>query len=411
LSATPNTPPLPVAAEVASARAAAGRERHAALDGLRGIAATAVLVHHCTEASVPAVAAAEGEGGVEPSGWAWWALHSPLHLALSGPEAVYIFFVLSGLVLAAPLAGRSVVWPRWWAARLARLYVPAWASLVLAAALLALLPRTVVPGRSPWLNGGASHSTLRDFAVDGTLLSGVVNGPLWSLRYEVLFSLLLPLYLCAFLGRGRVPLKLVAITASIVFGAMGGPLHVAVYRTALFLPMFAVGTMIGAYQADMTAWIAGRSRWQGAGLLAVATLALSARGWLPPAVAFREVVAVAGAALLVMLFMAHPGTRRAAERPTVQWLGRVSFSLYLVHVPILLAVVEVLPWPTPGLVHAVVIPVSLLTAAVFWRFVERPAWRLSKAIGSPRSRPVDSARDGRRVGVTPATPSTSIAPR
>ena len=145
----------------------------------------------------------------------------PLHLALFGPEPVFIFFVLSGLVLVLPLLDRrDVDWTGFWLARLVRLYLPASASFVLAAALFSLVPPTSLPGRSSWLNGLGQAPTGPRYGVDATLLSGVVNGPLWSLRYEVLFSLLVPVYLLLFVKVHRpVATKLALIAGVLMLGA------------------------------------------------------------------------------------------------------------------------------------------------------------------------------------------------
>jgi peptidoglycan/LPS O-acetylase OafA/YrhL len=65
----------------------------------------------------------------------------------------------------------------------------------------------------------------------------------------------------------------------------------------------------------------------------------------------------------------------------VQWLGRISFSLYLTHDPIVVAVNTLLPigmaWWTP----VIAIPLALVVAVLFFRFVEAPAHRLAKQVG------------------------------
>jgi peptidoglycan/LPS O-acetylase OafA/YrhL len=51
--------------------------------------------------------------------------YTPLHLVWAGPEAVLVFFVLSGLVLSAATQGRSDFrWSAYYPSRLMRLYLP-----------------------------------------------------------------------------------------------------------------------------------------------------------------------------------------------------------------------------------------------------------------------------------------------
>jgi peptidoglycan/LPS O-acetylase OafA/YrhL len=64
-----------------------------------------------------------------------------------------------------------------------------------------------------------------------------------------------------------------------------------------------------------------------------------------------------------------------------QWLGKVSFSLYLTHLPILVALVYLFGDQNWGLVAAVGIPVSVAVAWLFNRFVEAPSHRLAKRVG------------------------------
>lgn len=95
-----------------------------ALDGLRGVAAVTVLVHHSLLV-IPAVASDRASAA--------WIVRSPLHLFWAGNEAVYVFFILSGLVLTLPAVRRGRMrWKPYYPSRLLRLYIPVVASVVLA---------------------------------------------------------------------------------------------------------------------------------------------------------------------------------------------------------------------------------------------------------------------------------------
>ena len=69
---------------------------------------------------------------------------------------------------------------------------------------------------------------------------------------------------------------------------------------------------------------------------------------------------------------------------TISWIGNASYSLFLVHFPVLVIVATVwtrMDWTTPagavvGLVLAFAL--SLLTAGLFHRWIERPAGRLGR---------------------------------
>jgi peptidoglycan/LPS O-acetylase OafA/YrhL len=69
----------------------------------------------------------------------------------------------------------------------------------------------------------------------------------------------------------------------------------------------------------------------------------------------------------------------ALERPWAQWLGRVSYSLYLSHWLVLKA--GVMAWGPLGVLA--VLPAVLPMAWLVWRLVEYPSIRLSRIAGAP----------------------------
>ncbi len=99
--------------------------RFSSLDGLRGIAAVVVMIHHSMMV-LPSLAAPHFTNiHVEPAlSWSWFAAHTPLHWFWAGREAVWVFFVLSGFVLTRWLMRTSrQSWLAYYSSRLIRLYV------------------------------------------------------------------------------------------------------------------------------------------------------------------------------------------------------------------------------------------------------------------------------------------------
>src|SRR5690606_26510704 len=111
----------------------------------------------------------------------------------AGTEAVLVFFVLSGLVVALPAMRAGFSWRRFFGSRFVRLYLPVWASLALATALIAWIPRLAgdaTPGS--WLLEGNARATPPALLLSEASLfraSYDVNNVLWSLRWEIVFSL------------------------------------------------------------------------------------------------------------------------------------------------------------------------------------------------------------------------------
>jgi peptidoglycan/LPS O-acetylase OafA/YrhL len=359
--------------------------RYRSLDGLRGAAALVVVVHHCLLTSV--VLAATYRGGTT-TGWGLTEIltRTPLHLLWDGTGAVLVFFVLSGFVLT--LAFTKPAPPRWanyYARRFPRLYLPVWAALAVAVGLALLVPRLVATDQSWWINAHAAHPTLSMAAKDATLVTNpsLLDSPLWSLRWEVAFSALLPLYIWfAVKWRGFATVKIVAALVIIGVGSETG------HASLLYLPVFALGAVLAAERtrvAALTALCSTRA-WVAVSLAAVALMTVdSMMGSLPEWT--TRPLRSAGAALIVVIFLGWRPVSTFASRRWLQWLGGISFSLYLVHEPIVVTAARLLPGRSPFLILLLVLPVSLLLAAIFHRLVEVPSLQISRWLGKAEERP------------------------
>jgi peptidoglycan/LPS O-acetylase OafA/YrhL len=363
--------------------------RFRSLDGLRGVAALIVVFHHCLLA-LPAAANLTAIPAVGTP--IWWLEFTPLKLLTAGNEAVLIFFVLSGFVLALPvLRSRSYDWVGYYFRRTLRLYLPVVASIAFAAVLIYAHPQRSGNGSS-WVDTYSVKSPdwglfLR--ALDIFEPANAVNNPLWTLRWEMIFSLSLPLFVFgAVLVRKRwVPVLLGAI----VLVTLGTLKDVSFL---LYLPVFFCGAVLAVNADRLLEWstrIRGRRgvsfAWLGL-LLGGATL-LIAHWLLQPfllhAVVLDEVLlalSFVGASVIVAVAFLWRPFEAALTIAPIRWLGRVSFSLYLVHVPIILAAANIFGRGHWLMTIAVAIPVSLVVAELFARFVEQPAHRLSKRVGS-----------------------------
>ena len=384
-----------------------GHTRVTQLDGLRGIAALVVVACHLLSVlpGIGKVVSDDRTAPLSPAGG--WAVFSPLHILWNGTPAVHVFFVLSGFVLILPFtkAGPGRGWAPYYAKRLLRLYVPAWASLALAVALIVLIPRTESPLQSIWADMFVVDPTLGRVAKDSLLLLGAstVNTPLWTLRWEIAFSLLLPLYVFVALRWRRFwHLKLGIVLA---LAATGAVLNA---DWLIYLPIFAIGAILGVERdriRDLT------RRWPrliwlpvtAAGLL-LANAEWISRGQPVPAV---EALITAGSTLLVLVFLLTSPAKKLGDTAAAQWLGKISFSLYLVHLPVILACVTLLRSVSLPLALAVAAVASFGAAELFYRFVEQPAHRVSIAAGRAVER--RAGRKDRRDGV-PAAGAPAVCP-
>lgn len=353
-----------------------------------------VVVHHVLLVSPP-LAAAYRPDPVDASGIAWWLTRTPLHLFWAGGEAVSVFFVLSGYVLW--LQMRSADWRRWlvyYPARLVRLYVPVIAAVALAAILILLVARHGAGSFSWWVNWHAHAVTLGDVIFNATLANtGAMNSPLWSLKFEVIFSVLLPVY-------GWMVRQRVVPGWAIVLGLLGvTTLGRAVGQEFLaYLPVFGFGVLIAEHQGACRRWAeqqSGRS-W---GAYTVLSLGLLSFAWTPSTIGVPVMVvpSVVGSWILVLLFIYSPAVSRVGDLRGVQFLGRISFSLYLVHEPIVVTMAFVLSDVPVALVGATAIPLALAVAMVFYRLVEAPSIGAARLVGDLTRKRLESPLLGVRA--------------
>ncbi|ROS63801.1 peptidoglycan/LPS O-acetylase OafA/YrhL [Curtobacterium sp. PhB172] len=345
--------------------------RIGSLDGLRGVAAAVVLIHHGLLV-VPSLS--DGNNGLPVPSSRAWLVDSPLHLFWAGGEAVFVFFVLSGFVLTLPSLRRAQDWFAYYPSRLLRLYVPVVASVALALVLFLLVPRTADPGASGWLLRHVEPLTAGGLLGDVTLWSPTrLNSPLWSLTWEVAFSLLLPVFVLLAKATSRV--WWLTAVAALLLSAHGRQVH---EDWLMYLPMFLLGSALAA------GWerIPEIRRGPGWVLAALAVLGITFEWWVPRSMVGLHVpiVVLASAGLIVLLCGKWLPAERVMLGPVPRALGRLSFSLYLVHEPITVSVALLLPTSVPWLTPIIAIPVAVVVAGLFARLVELPAHRLAKRV-------------------------------
>ncbi len=367
------------------------------LDALRGLGALAVVGEHLTTWAIP------------------WLRPTAINLGIYG---VLVFFLVSGYIIPHSLERHGDV-RTFWIGRVFRLYPLYLAAIVLT---LALSPWIAVRAEVPRdASAVAAHATM---LLDAVGSAGVLN-TMWTLSYEMVFYLLAAALFVLGVrdGRGVLPV-LLAVAAAVTGLAWASPPMSGAWLSWLSLAVFAAGlACVLAGRAVRGASVAlgvmalallllsSRVPWFGAAIVAVmfagtaihrwergqgrlwpvgvaAALvaatpvwALSAGWWWvrPPVWILTVVLAAAtfGAA------MALRGRRLPAA---LTRLGVVSYSLYLVHLPLLLVFMAVLGemrWAPAGaqlgvgvLVLALLLPLSWLSH----RFLELPGQRLGRRL-------------------------------
>ena len=371
---------------------AAPREKNTRADGLRGVAALNVVLTHFVAAFLPALLHGNYPGifpaATTGSAWLQWLGSPPVTLFYNGHFPVLVFFVLSGYVLTLPIRdgsedGRRVLQQRLWG-RYLRLNLPIAGAIAVSYACYRLgwyshVAAAQVSG-SGWLAAllpqGIRAADAATDALYGSILygNGALIPPLWTLKIEFLGSLYLMLF---YIARPARSLALPVLLVFVMLYLLHGP--DAIYFHAIFcgsfigrierrhlLPLFAIGLYFGAFQYE-------------SGLYRL----------LPDPVAFGQTLFDAkslyntiGAILVTSAVINGWGGRFFDSRP-IQALGRVSFSLYLIHFVVLCSLasfvyLHLAPGRLALLTNLILyLAASLVAAALFHKCVDKPAIRLS----------------------------------
>lgn len=295
------------------------------MDAMRALAAFAVVLTHARDFLM-----------ADYSGAKLWA---PFYFITGiGHQAVIVFFVLSGFWIGRTTLNnleRPCFWKNYLVARLSRLLIVLVPALVLGGALDVLGVSIL---RLPFYFADTTHSlsplspdalTPLTFLGNLAFLQTIVvpclgsNGPLWSLAYEFWFYLWFPAMVSAWRGK---PTWFLCSFVVVVFA----PQLAAYYAIWLMgVAVHLIESRVGRLRA-----IAGRCptlALVGSLALLLATLVISrAVPGLP-----GDILLGLGFATLLTIMLNAPQSTGKAPRPLVFYGGKVSYSLYAVHFPIL----------------------------------------------------------------------------
>ncbi|MFE2515644.1 acyltransferase family protein [Streptomyces mirabilis] len=347
-----------------------GRGQVLGLDGLRGLAALYVLLFHCWLLTMP--------GFPENSGPAWlgWLMYGRL--------AVVFFLVLSGFSLAISPARNG--WhlggvSRFLRRRAWRILPPYWAALALSLAVAWF----VVPASHFGPPTGTSI-LVYGFVVQDVFTAPTPNGAFWSIGVEAELYLVFPLLLLVRRRLGAVVLVASVTLLVIARGLLApnaSPVEGVNWLTPNLAPVFVAG-LVGAGIVVAPEKIR-RLPWHWLAALAalpvVALVAVKGSVWTVNHYFWIDLaVAPAMTMMIAAVATGRPAAlmRLLATRP-MRGLGDFSYSLYLVHLPIVMIVCrKVAPhFVSPGLpafwfTLTLALPASVLGAWLFAKLFELP---------------------------------------
>jgi peptidoglycan/LPS O-acetylase OafA/YrhL len=286
-------------------------------------------------------------------------------LGLSGKYGylgVDIFFVISGFVIPWSLYRTRYSfrdYPRFLLKRNVRLYPPYLASIAISilATNFIIVPLFKIP-----------HMTVtgRDLLLHFTYLNDIfkvkwVNVVYWTLAIEFQWYLLVGLVMPLLASRNRWARFLTPTAMVLSYWAIPHDRLVFYY-----LPVFLIGVFVFQFRAEII------SRYEMFGFIAVMVMAMARNtGYLAPLVGVPT-------GMLIAFSTFH------SQR--MDRLGDVSYSLYLIHLPIGVSLIGMMSHWIPysswflGLLDAIGLAACVWAAWIMYQFIEKPSQEWSSAI-------------------------------
>lgn len=336
-------------------------KRILALDALRGFAAWVVVLHHFRLAYTP-----------DPP--RWFAL--PL---FAGFPSVILFFVLSGYVLGLPIwRGSHPSYGKYIIRRFFRIYVPYAVSIAIAVAVGSRLLFAQLP-LSPWFysiwhTSFTPEIVAKQFFTIST--NSVISTAVWSLRYEMEISIIFPLicWLIPRIGLWGAPIVWIITfeAGQLLLRIHGHPYLAEAAHTVQYIAEFAFGALL-SWKRDQILSLYGRTPLAVKTVLLVLTIVGYYSGLKP--------IFLPLSACAVIIFAQHSCIRRLLQQPFAEYLGRISYSLYLVHGTVLFSTLIMLYGRLPfTAVFVIYIVLSFTAAHLFCVLIEEPSLRLGKRL-------------------------------
>ncbi len=337
------------------------------LDSVRGIAALMVVVSHCYGEHLSQLVI----------GLHLW----PLQIFWNGADAVSMFFILSGYVLALQINRKGTTYSGFVVRRFFRIW-PTFALVIILSAFLfeaaryiGLQMADVSPRPFPSVSG---YSVLANLLMIGE--QKAIDPPVWSLFVVMRISLLFPLimilvcrtnlYVAVFVG-----LAYSILASRLVHAGLGTAIN-EFAETSKFVWLFVIGAALTIPENPVVRAFDKLNGPARATVLIIGICIVLYR-YAPWPLLARNYVPSLGVALIFLVCLRSPTAERLLERASLLFLGRISFGIYLVHYPILVFVLSTTALP-PLAAATLVIALSILAAWALFVTVEQPMMDLGR---------------------------------
>ena len=332
------------------------------LDGLRGLAALSVILLHLL--------------------WSVKGINPRIFIFTDGFAAVDLFFVLSGFVLAYPYFynDKKMSVFSFYVKRIFRIYPSAIFVIILSVLLHKYI--FVLDGvksmNYPWIaTGWESLFSFKDILTSILIIGQAkILPPLWSLIIEVQASVILPFLILGFKALNKENTILIfSIISALMIGSK--------ITWLIYMPEFLLGLILAKYKVEFVSYYKRLSP------IIKAIIFIVAMGLYLPRFTYlmgsnneiliRKIVSV-GSALLIIIALSDGIFSSFLRKKVVKFFGKISYTIYIIHWPLLLTLSSYL-FPRTGsylLIGIIYIPLTIISAYLLTRYIEIPLHNFGK---------------------------------
>ena len=373
------------------------------LDSLRGIAAFVVIIFHIF---LSFNIFYNADRGFEYDNVLIKLFNeTPLHTIWGGNEAVLLFFVLSGFVLAIPFQNNRISsYNSFITKRFFRIYIPYIAVMAISVILMMMLYEFKdATGLSPAYDNRWNHDVTL-----GSILAYIfminydtanVNGVVWTLYHEMRISFVFPLIMLVLLrfkpvralstlGAGLIIFTGVFVSPFVLFGRNEATLIIRDFGfTAYYTMFFVLGAFLSVYRKPIINWATNLSGISRFAMFLLSALLINGK-WIVNIIPIKSSLllysplAGVGIGVLFIVVLSSPLAEKMLTVKPLLFLGKISYSLYLVHVLVIMTMTIAFDQVGLRMWGFILSPlISIPIAYVAYKAFEEPAIKIGRHFG------------------------------
>lgn len=310
-----------------------------------------------------------------------------------------LFYVLSGFVLSLPiLQTKKINYLPYLIKRFFRIYVPYLVAIFLSIIAAFFLSTGRIASLGNWFNLSWTNKITPGLIIEhitllGNIHSDAFDNVIWSLIHELRISLLFP-FVVLLVNRFNWKMNILCCLFLSSLRIINNHFHlqtsngflITYFDTAHYLAVFLLGTLLAINRENLIKLFQKQPLIIKSILLFVTLIFYNFTDRLSTLIQFSNlslneyITAIASCSLIIISLSSRTLGNLLLIRP-IQFLGRISYSLYLYHLPVLLSMVHLFYGKLHLLtIYILTIVAGLAISALTWFLIENPSMHLGKTI-------------------------------